>query len=71
MLSRDQGFVEAVVLVPGHGAIDVVGGALVPASGHVDAIAVDGFGVDDGADGVVEGEVVGAGEPGDLFGQRG
>ena len=48
---------KAVELLAVHGAVDVVGGALIPAGGHVDAIHVDGFGIDDGRDGIVEGQV--------------
>jgi len=43
------------------GQLDVVGGAFVVAGGEEDAVHVDGGGVDDGGDGVVEGEVAGAG----------
>ncbi len=53
---------KRVVLFFGEGAVDVVGGAFVVAGGEVDLVHVDGGGVDDGGDGVVEGEVVGAGE---------
>ena len=52
-----EGIDEAVVLFFGEGAVDVVGGALVLAGGEVDLGHVDGGGVDDGGDGVVEGEV--------------
>ncbi len=57
-----EGFEERLVLFFGEGAVDVVGGAFVLAGGEVDLVHVDGGGVDDGGDGVVEGEVVGAGE---------
>src|ERR1700732_2889502 len=57
-----EGVEEAVVLFFGEGAVDVVGGALVVAGGEVDLVHVDGGGIDDGGDGVVEGEVVGTGE---------
>ena len=62
----EQRVEKAVELLAVHGAVDVVGSAFVPAGGHVDAIHVDGFGIDDGGDGVVEGEVAGAGEALDL-----
>ena len=65
-LRRRAGLEKAVELFAVHGAVDVVGGALVPAGGHVDAVHVDGFGFDDGRDGVVEGQVSGAGEALDL-----
>ena len=55
----------------GEGAVDVVGGAFVVAGGEEDAVHVDGGGVDDGGDGVVEGEVVGAGETLQFGGKRG
>ena len=61
-LGGGEGFEEGVVLLLGEGAVDVVGGAFVPAGGEVDLVHVDGAGVDDGRDGVVEGEVAGAGE---------
>ena len=57
-----EGVEEGVVFLLGEGAVDVVGGAFVPAGGEVDLVHVDGGGVDDGGDAVVEGEVVGAGE---------
>ncbi len=57
-----EGVEEGFVLFFGEGAVDVVGGAFVVAGGEVDLVHVDGGGVDDGGDGVVEGEVVGAGE---------
>ncbi len=57
-----EGLHEAVVLFFGEGAVDVVGGAFVVTGGEVDLVHVDGGGVDDGGDGVVEGEVVRAGE---------
>ncbi len=66
-----EGVEEGVVFLFGEGAVDVVGGALVPAGGEVDLVHVDGGGVDDGGDGVVEGEVVGAGEAGELGGEGG
>ena len=66
-----EGFEEAVVLFFGEGAVDVVGGAFVVAGGEVDLVHVDGGGVDDGADGVVEGEVVGAGEALEFGGEGG
>ena len=58
-LGGGEGVEEALVLFFGEGAVDVVGGALVLARGEVDLGHVDGGGVDDGGDGVVEGEVVG------------
>ena len=66
-----EGVEEGVVLLFGEGAVDVVGGAPVPAGGEVDLAHVDGGGVDDGGDGVVEGEVAGAGEAGELGGEGG
>ena len=65
----EQRVEEAVVLGAVHGAVDVVGGALVPAGGHVDAVHIDGVGIDDGGDGVVEGQVAGAGDALDLGAQ--
>ena len=65
-LGGDEGIVEAVVFLFRHGAVDVIGGAFVVAGGKVDALHVDGVGFDDGADGVVKGELAAAGEPGDL-----
>ena len=62
-----EGFDEGFVLFFGEGAVDVVGSALVPAGGEVDAVHVDGGGVDDGGDAVVEGKMVGAGEALELF----
>jgi len=67
----DEGVEEAIVLFFGEGAVDVVGGALVVSGGEIDLVHVDGGGIDDGRDGVVEGEVVGAGEALELGGQRG
>ncbi len=61
---------KRLVLFLGEGAVDVVGAALVVAGGEVDLLHVDGGGVDDGRDGVVEGEVVGAGEALQLGGER-
>jgi len=61
-LGGGEGFHEAFVLFFGEGAVDVVGCALVVAGGEVDLVHVDGSGVDDGGDGVVEGKVVRAGE---------
>ena len=58
----DKGIEEAVVLSFGEGAVDVVGGAFVPARGEVDLLHVDRGSVDDGRDGVIEGEVLRAGE---------
>ncbi len=69
-LGGEQGVEEAVVLGAVHGAVDVVGGALVPAGGEVDALHVDGFGIDDGGDGIVEGQVPGAGDALDLLAER-
>src|SRR5207249_3952033 len=66
-----EGFEEAVVFFFGEGALDVVGGAFVPAGGEVDLLHVDGGDDDDGRDGVVEGEVVGAGEALEFGGQCG
>src|SRR6202021_1226321 len=66
-----EGFDEGFVLFFGEGAVDVVGGALVVAGGEVDLGHVDGGGVDDRGDGVVEGEVVGAGEALELGGGGG
>ena len=66
-----EGVEEGVVLFFGEGAVDVVGGAFVPAGGEVDLVHVDGGGVDDGGDGVVEGEVVGAGEALEFGGRAG
>src|SRR6202021_627727 len=60
-LGSGEGFDEAVVLLFGEGAVDVVGGAFVVAGGEVDLVHVDGGGVDDGGDGVEEGGGVGAG----------
>ena len=62
---------EAVVFFFGEGAVDVVGGALVVAGGEIDLVHVDGGGIDDGGDGVVEGKVVGAGEALEFGGKRG
>ena len=66
-----EGIEEAVVLLLGEGAVDVVGGAFVVAGGEEDAVHVDGGGIDDGRDGVVEGEMVGAGETLQLGGEGG
>ena len=66
-----EGVEEAVVLLLGEGAVDVVGGAFVVAGCEVDAVHVDGGGIDDGRDGVVKGEVVGAGEALKFGGERG
>ena len=66
-----EGVEEAVVFLFGEGAVDVVGGAFVVAGGEVDLLHVDGGGVDDGGDGVVEGEMAGAGEAREFGGERG
>ncbi len=52
-----------------HGAVDVVGRALVPAGGEVNPLHVDRLGLHDGRDGVVEGQVTGAGDALDLGAQ--
>src|ERR1017187_9794013 len=60
------------VLVAVERTVEVVVGAiggLAVARGPVGDRGVDGFGVDDGADAVVEVEVAGAGEAGDLLGE--
>ncbi len=67
---RNQGIVEAVVLLLRHGAVDVIGGALVVAGGKVDPLHIDRIGFDDGADGVVKGQLAAAGEPGNLSTER-
>ena len=69
-LGGDERVEEGVVLFLGEGAVDVVGGALVPAGGEVDLVHVDGGGVDDGGDAVVEGELFGAGEALEFGGER-
>src|SRR5262249_5266843 len=66
-----QGFEEDFVFLFGHGTVDVVCGALVPAGGVVDLVHVDGAGVRNGRDGVVEGEVLRAGEALEFGGERG
>ena len=66
-----EGVEEGLVLLLGEGAVDVVCGAFVVAGGEVDAIHVDGGGVDDGGDGVVEGEVAGTGEALEFRGEGG
>ena len=68
-LGREQRIVEAVVLGAVHGAVDVVRRSLVPARGKVNAIHVDGFGVDDGRDGIVKRQVAGARDALDLRAQ--
>ena len=65
-----EGFDEGFVLFFGEGAVDVVGCAFVPAGGEVDLVHVDGGGVDDGGDAVVEGEVGGSGEALEFGGER-
>ncbi len=62
-----EGLEEGFVFLFGEGAVDVVGGAFVPARGEVDLVHVDGGGVDDGGDGVVEGEMAGAGDALELL----
>ena len=47
-LGGEKRIEEAVVFLAIHGAVDVVGGALVPARSKVDAAHVDGLGIDDG-----------------------
>jgi hypothetical protein len=69
-LGGGEGLEEDFVLFLGEGAVDVVGGALVPAGGEVDLVHVDGAGVDDGGDGVVEGEVAGASDALELVRER-
>ena len=59
-LSGKQRIQEAVELRAVHGAVDVVGGSLVPARGHIDAVHVDGVGLNYGRDRVVEGQAAGA-----------
>ena len=61
-LGGDERVEKGVVLLLGEGAVDVVGGAFVPAGGEVDLVHVDGAGVDDGGDAVVEGKLLGSGE---------
>ena len=69
LFGGEEGVEEAVVLFFGERAVDVVGRAFVPAGGEVDLVHVDGGGVDDGRDAVVEGEVLGAGEALELGGE--
>ena len=69
-LGGQQGIDKALVLLAVHGAVDVVGCAFVPARGHVDAVHVNGIGIDDGGDGVVKGQVTGTGDALDLGTQR-
>src|ERR1700733_6230078 len=71
LLGGDEGVEEALVRLLGERAVDVVGAAFVVAGGEVDLVHVDGGGVDDGGDGVVEGEVLGAGEALEFGGQGG
>ena len=53
----NQGIVETVVFLFRHGAVDVVGGAFVVAGGEVNPLHVDRIRFDDGADGVVKGQL--------------
>ena len=69
-LSGQQGIEKKVELFAIHGAVDVVGGSLVPSRSHVHAIHVDGFGFDDGRDGIVEGQLTSAGDALDFAAQR-
>ena len=69
-LGGQQGVEKAIVLRAVHGTVDVIGGAFVPARGKVDTLHVDALGVDDGRNGVVEGEMAGAGEALDFRSER-
>ncbi len=70
---RAQQFIdEALVLLAVERAVQVIVGAiggLAVAGGPEGNAGIDGFGIDDGADAVVEEETAGAGEAGDFFGQ--
>ena len=65
-----QGVEEAIVLNLRHWAVDVVGCALVVASGHVHALSIDGVRLHDGADRVIEIKLIAAAQAQDLCGQR-
>ena len=65
-LGGDQGIVKAVIFFPGERAIDVVGGALAVARGHVDPAHIDGVGFHDGADGVIKEKMITAGKTRNL-----
>src|SRR6185503_14050506 len=69
-LGGKERVVEAVVFLFGEWAVDVVGGAFVVAGGKVDAVAVDGVGFNDGADGVVKSQVFASGQARDFSGER-
>ena len=63
---------EVLVLLAVERAVEVVVGAVgrfAVARGPEGDVGIDGLGVDDGADAVVEVEAAGAGEAGDLLGE--
>ena len=61
---------EAVVFFLRHRAVDVVGGTLVVARGHVHARHVNGISLDDGADGIVEIQLLAPAQAQDFARQR-
>ena len=69
-LGGNQRVIKTVILLFGEGAIDVVRGALAIARRHVDLAHVDGVGFDDRADGVIEEQVIAAGEAANLARER-
>src|SRR5258707_1108336 len=69
-LSCGQRVNKPLILLFRQRTVDVVGGALAVARGHVDLAHVDGVRFDDRADGVVKKEMVAAAEAGNLARER-
>ena len=69
LLGANQGFIERAVLGFVHGRVQVVFAALAVARGAKQALHAQRLGVHNGADGVVEGKVFGAGEGFELASQ--
>ncbi len=70
LFAVEQALVEGEILLLRHRAVDVVLSSLVPARGHPADVHVDAVAVDDGGDGVEEGETVRAGGGDDALRQR-
>src|SRR5437016_4345178 len=64
-----QGIAKTVVFFFVQGTIDVIGGAFAVARRKIYARHVNGIGIDDWTDGVVEIKMAGAGEAGNLVGK--
>ena len=66
---RDQGFVESVIFLPVHWAIQIIIGCVAVPAPAVDLRVINCFGVDDRANRVVEVKVFRTAETADGFGK--